>query len=119
MADAVQAFGQHMHQEPPDKFMRGERHSGVSAGALHPVILDLEGNAVRIGLDQPAVGDCDPVGVTRQIGQYLLGVGERRLSILPIIMGPGSRFVIPTIRCTGKKAWSCGRRIQKGNAIFV
>ena len=63
MADAVQAFGQHMHREAPDKFMRGERHSGVSAGALHPVILDLEGNAVRIGLETEVGAD-----ITRRFG---------------------------------------------------
>jgi hypothetical protein len=42
---------------------------------------------------------------------------EQRLSILPIITK--SRSATPTIRCTGKGARSCGRRTQKGNAIFV
>jgi hypothetical protein len=118
MADAMQAFGQHMHEEASDELRRGQRHGGVSARTFDAVF-DLEGDAIGIGTDQPAVGDGDTVGIAGKIGQHRLGPGERRLSILPIIMGPGSRFVIPTIRCTGKKEWSCGWRMQRANAIFA
>ena len=41
------------------------------------------------------------------------------LSILPIIMDLGSRSATPTIRYIVRGAQSCGRRTQKGNAIFV
>jgi hypothetical protein len=81
MADAVEALGQHMHQEPADELMRGQCHGGVSARPLHPVILDREGHAAGVGADQAAVGDGDAVGVSGEIGQHRLWAGERRLGI--------------------------------------
>jgi hypothetical protein len=57
------------------------------------------------------------VGVAGKIGQNRFRPRQQRLSMLPIITR--SRSATPTIRCTGKGARSCGRRTQKGNAIFV
>ena len=81
MADAVQTFGQHVHEEPPDKLMRRQRHGGVAARPLHPVVLDLKGDAAGIGADQPAVGDGDAVGIAGEIGQHRLWSGEGRLAV--------------------------------------
>ena len=119
MADAVEALGQHMRQEAADELGRLERHGLVAAGPLDAVVLVCEGDARLVSGDQAPVRDGNPVGVAREIGQHCFRPGERRLSILPIITGLGSKSVTPTIRCTGKKAWSCGRKIQKGNVIFV
>ncbi len=117
MADTLEAAGQDVEQEPPDELMGFEAHE-LLPGAMR-IIAPCKANMRIADGGQPAVRDRDPVGVAAKIGQDLGRPGKRRLSILPIIMGLGSRSVTPTIRCTGKKAWSCGRKIQKGNAIFV
>ena len=49
VTDAMQALGQHMDQEAPDKLMRWQRHGLVPAGPLDPVILPLEGDAGLVG----------------------------------------------------------------------
>src|SRR5262245_8933925 len=69
VADAVEALGQDVDEEAADELMRAERHGGVAAWPLDPVVLDLEGDARRIGGDQAAVGDGDAVGVARQVGE--------------------------------------------------
>jgi hypothetical protein len=48
---------------------------------LDPVVLVAKRDAGVVGGDEPAVGDGDPVGVARQIGQHLLGPGKRPLAI--------------------------------------
>ena len=48
-----------------------ERHGLVAVGALDPIVLVPERDADRVGGDEPAVGDRDPVGVAGQIGQHL------------------------------------------------
>ena len=63
MADAMQAFGQHVHQEAPDKLGCAQRHGRIAPRPFDPVILDLESDAIRIGTDQPSVGDGDAVGM--------------------------------------------------------
>ena len=69
MTDAVLAFGEHMHQEAPDELVRLQRHGLVAAGPVDPVVLDPEGDAVRVDPDQAAVGDGDAVGVAAEIRQ--------------------------------------------------
>ena len=53
----------------------------VADGPLDPIVLVIEGDAVLVGAQQPAIGDRDPVGVAGQIGQHLLRPGERPLAI--------------------------------------
>src|SRR5258707_6567530 len=72
VADAVQAFWQHVGEEAADELVCGERHALVSIAALDPVILPLEGDAPLVAGDQAAVGDGNAVGVTRKIGQHRL-----------------------------------------------
>ncbi len=81
VADAVEALGQDVDQEPADELVRVERHRLVAAGSLDPVVLDLERHRPRVDRDQAAVGDRDPMGVARQIGEHRLGAGERALGI--------------------------------------
>src|SRR5262245_28852761 len=70
VADAMQAFRQHMDEEAADELVGGERHLLVSIAALDAVILPFESDAALVAGDQAAVGDGDAMGVTRQIGQH-------------------------------------------------
>ena len=67
VADAVEAFGQHVNEKAADELANVERHRRISAGAFDPVVLDLERNAPLVDCDQTAVRDGDAVGVARQI----------------------------------------------------
>ena len=81
VADAVQAFWQHVDEEAADELVGGERHGLVSIVSLDPVILPLEGDASLVEGDQTAVGDGHAVGVARQIGQHRLRSAERTLCV--------------------------------------
>ena len=76
VTDAVLASGQDVDQEPADELICGQGHGGVAASTFDPVILDAEGDVLRIKADQAAVGYCHPVGVTRQVRQHRLRPGE-------------------------------------------
>jgi hypothetical protein len=60
--------------------VRLERHGLVAAWPLDPVVLVPERDTGRVGGNEPAVGDRDSMGVAGQIGQHLLGPGERPLA---------------------------------------
>ena len=65
MSDAVLASEQHVDQEPANELICGQGHGRVAARTFGAIVLDAEGDAVRIETDQPAVGNGDPVGVAR------------------------------------------------------
>ncbi len=77
MPDAVEAAWQHMQEKAPDELMRVERHGLVTLWPLDAVVLVFEGDAIRIGRDQAAVGDGDAMGVAGEIGQDRLRPGKR------------------------------------------
>src|ERR1700757_5270921 len=79
VADAVEAFGQHVDEEAADELVGGECHALVSIAARDAVVLPLEGDALLVEGDQAAVGDGNAVGVTRKIGQHRLRPAERPL----------------------------------------
>src|ERR1700681_4962830 len=54
VADAVEAFGQDVHEEAADELTGGERHPLVSRSAVGAIILVPEGDAVLVEGDQPA-----------------------------------------------------------------
>src|ERR1700757_370603 len=81
VAYAVEALGQDVDEEAADELVNVERHRGVAARSLDPVVLDLEGDPPPVERDQAAVGDGDTVGVARQIGEHGLGASERALGI--------------------------------------
>ena len=62
---------------PGGRLLGRQRHRLVPARSLDPIVLVLEGDAVLVDGQQPAIGDRDAVGVARQIAQHLLGSGER------------------------------------------
>ena len=76
VADAVQAFWQHVDEEAADELVCAERHLLVSIAAVDAIIFPLEGDAALVEGNQAAVGDGDAVGVARQIGQHRLGSAE-------------------------------------------
>src|SRR5215468_10955448 len=78
---AVEALGQHVHEEPPNELAWLQGHGFVPVRAFEPVILVFERDTVRVGGDQAAVGDGDAMGVAGKVGQHLLGPGERTLGI--------------------------------------
>src|SRR5216684_2101797 len=55
VADAMEALGQHVDEEPTDELAGVERHRRISAGAFDPVVLDLERDVVLVDRDQTAV----------------------------------------------------------------
>ena len=67
--DAVEAGWQHVDEEAANELGGFERHHLVSVGAIDPVVLPSEADAVVVECDQPAVGDGDAVGVAREIGE--------------------------------------------------
>src|SRR5215472_3892251 len=79
--DAVEALGQHVHEEPANELARLERHGSVAVRAFEAIVLVFERDAVRVGADQAAVGDGDAMGVTGKVGQHLLWPGEGTLGI--------------------------------------
>src|SRR5215510_1915873 len=81
VADAMEAFRQDVQQKAADKLGRRERHGGVAAGPFDPVVLDLEGDAVLVSVEQAPAGDSDAMGVARQISQYCVRPGEGPLGI--------------------------------------
>src|SRR5262245_24403724 len=81
LADAVEALGQHVHEEPANELAGLERHGFVPVRAFEAVVLVFERDAARVGRDQAAVGDGDAMGVAGQVGQHLLGPCERTLGI--------------------------------------
>ena len=72
-----------------------ERHDLVRVAAVGAIVLVVEGDAVLVERDQPAVRDGDAVGVARQIGEHRLGSGERwlgrRRTIRACAAAPGRR----------------------------
>ena len=61
--DPVEPVWQDVHEEAADKLVRLKRHGLVAAGPLDPVVLVPERDAGRVGGDEPAVGDRDPMRV--------------------------------------------------------
>src|SRR5215470_13038137 len=81
VANAVEALGQDVHQEAPDKLVRMKPHRLPAARAVDAIVLAAERDAGVVGCDETAVRDGDAMRVTGEIPQYLLGSGERRLAV--------------------------------------
>ena len=79
VADAVEAMWQDMEQEAADELVRRERHDALPLGTIAAIVLVAEGDAGLVERNQAPVGDGDPVGIAREIGEHSLGAGERRL----------------------------------------
>src|SRR5262249_5771520 len=76
VTDAVEAPGQHMHQEAADELVDIERHHPVSLLTFEAGNLSFGRDALFPERDQAAVGDGDAMGITREITQYFRGSAE-------------------------------------------
>src|SRR5262249_126454 len=63
MADAVEAFGQDVGEEPADELVGVQCHRLPPVGPVDAVILPAESDAVVVGGDQSTIGDGDAVGI--------------------------------------------------------
>ena len=81
MADAVEAFWQHVHQEAPDELVRMKLHRPPAARAVNAIVFPAERDAGVVGCHEAAVRDGDTMRITGEIAQHLLGSCERRLAI--------------------------------------
>ena len=70
-----------MQQKAAHELIGGECHGLVSVPFLRPVVLPLEGDALFVHRDQPAVGDSNPMGIAGQIGQYSVRSGKGTFGI--------------------------------------
>ena len=77
----MEALGQHVHQEAPDKLVRGKPHRLPAARAVDAIVLPTERDAGVVGCNEAAVRDGDTMRVTGEIAQHLLGSRERRLAV--------------------------------------
>src|SRR5215471_17922699 len=81
VTDAVEALGQHVHQEAPDKLVRVKPHRLPAAWAVDAIVLATERDAGVVGCKKAMVRDDDTMRVTGEIVQHLLGSRERRLAV--------------------------------------
>lgn len=72
--NAVEAVRQGVHQKASDELTGLERHHFALAALA--IILPAKADLPAGQRDQPAIGDCSAMGVTRKIGEYLLGADE-------------------------------------------
>ena len=79
VADATEAGGQDVQEEPAHELARIERHD--FAAAFLPIVLPEEADGGVGHGDEPAVRDGDAVGVAAEIGQHLLGAAEGRFGV--------------------------------------
>ena len=82
VADAVEALGQHVHQEAPDKLVRVKPHGLPAARAVDAIVLPTERDAGVVGCNEAAVRDGDaPTGVlhphARKAGLFWRAQGSR------------------------------------------
>ncbi len=96
VADAVEAFGQHMHQEAPDELVRVKPHGLPAVLAADAIVLPAERNGPVVGCNEAAVRDGNRSG--------------RRPPTSPLRPfwprgGPGARMVL-TCRHGGRECGS-------------
>src|ERR1700756_3444722 len=81
MPDAVEAMWQDMEQEAADELVRRERQDALPLRTIAAVVFVAEADTGLVERKQALVGDGDPVGVAREIGEHGLRAGERWLGI--------------------------------------
>src|SRR5208282_3905262 len=74
--NAVEAIRQYVEEEAAHELGDRDPHDFVLVPATLPVVLPAEADVGLVKVEQPTVGDCDTVGVARQISQDPLGTGE-------------------------------------------
>lgn len=82
VADAVQAFWQHMDEEAADELEGPKRHALVPIVALDPGIFPLEGDALLVDGDQAVVTASLDVRVQQRISLWLRPGAQRWARLL-------------------------------------
>src|SRR5210317_2342017 len=70
-----------MQQEAAYELTGRECHGLVTVTFLCPVVLPLEGDALFVHRDQPAIGDGNPMGIAGEISQHGIGSGKGTFGI--------------------------------------
>ena len=96
------ALGQYVQEESAEELRPRERHLALLAPSR--IVFPLEGDALAIKRQEPMVGDCNPMGISAQITEYLHRAAKRRLCIhhpiLPV-QSPKELAELPDIRQGG------------------
>ena len=79
VADADEAFGQHVQKEAAQELGRAQSHHALLVAV--GVILPAEGDAFSVEGQQAMIGDGDAMGVAAEIAQHLHGSAEGGLGI--------------------------------------
>ena len=79
IANAVESTGENMEQESSDELLGRERQSFllIVVAVIPPLELDLP----VFDIQDPMIGNCDPVGVAADVVHHLLGASEGRLGV--------------------------------------
>ena len=91
VADANEAFREHVKEEAAQELRSLERHGPLLTAMS--IVFPAEGDVLTIEGDEPVVGDSDAMGVTAEITQYLLGSAHGLLGIddpVLLVSGPSS-----------------------------
>ena len=81
MSDFDEALGQDVQQEAPDKLGAGDGQ-GLRSGVIRIVLVgEADGAGGFVHVQDAVVGDADPVGVAREIGEDNFGTGEGRFGV--------------------------------------
>ncbi len=111
MADAVEAFGQHVDKESADELVCGQRHRSVAAGTINPIVLAFKRYGVLVRFDQAPVGDGDTVRVARQVGEHGFRPGKRAFGVNNPL-GFAQRFKERVERCPFRKRFVFAKELQ-------
>src|SRR5258708_14763471 len=79
VADARETIGQRMKKEAADELVGSELHDLCRAGVA--VVFPGEGDMLLVEGDDPAVGDCDAMGIAAEIGENLCGTAKWSLGV--------------------------------------
>ena len=79
IANAVESTGENVGEESPDELLRREGHGFLLI--VITIVPPLELHLSVFDIQQPVVGNRDPVGVAAQVVHHLLGSGEGRFGV--------------------------------------
>ena len=79
MANAYESRGEDMEEETADERVAGQGHGFDAIGVS--VITPPETDLALGEVDETVVGECDAVGISPEVGDDLLGSGERTLGV--------------------------------------
>jgi len=77
--DSHEALRQHVQEEATQELYSQQRHRALLAAVS--IVFPTEGNALTVECEEPVIGDSDPVRVSAQIAQDLLGTTEGRFGV--------------------------------------